>query len=522
MRFLALFTLTAASLLSQPLARFDRTLIIYGSSSGNRARNIVPQSRVFVNATTYSDSTGSVACPGNAQVVLKGTSLCTSSSDNQGSFGFWLPDGDYSYTLQLPAGNIIGPFPFTVTGDSPLRPPQTIDIRSFGAVCNGSNPNSTVDVTAMPAVLAAGWKNIFIPANCTWTVPGGIVPGGTTGINYYGENWLTSRIQPVSTGNAALQTEPLVQMHNINQAHSLNAPPESAPNFDCPNGHYYNLSNGIDPVFTSSCYSEQLIYLNGDTIPGYSIVGIAGTNCRNNGIGDCYFAGTYNTNGVAFRGDIESGNGAGFLCDVNGGTGGQCFSVVENVASNSMIPYTWFSTKRTSGKVVQFNHRVSTFSGDVFYVNMADVSGSFTGKYIDFLKAGVPQFQVDNTGMIIAGGANTISPLITSNYLGTKSLPITVVNGANQNLDIGISSFIILTGASAPFSIGGLLNGTDGRHLKIFNLTGQIMTINNLDGGSAAFNKIFIPKGSNYVCPNTYCVIDLIWYPNQWLMSDAN
>ena len=40
-------------------------------------------------ATTFTDSTGTVACPITSQVVLAGTNTCTSTADAFGNFGFW-------------------------------------------------------------------------------------------------------------------------------------------------------------------------------------------------------------------------------------------------------------------------------------------------------------------------------------------------------------------------------------------------------------------------------------------------
>jgi len=459
------------------------------------------------------------------------------------------------------------------------------DIRRSGAVCNGTDQN-----TAVQAAITAGYVNIFIPAGCVWLVPSAVIPGGTNGITYIGENWLTSKIEPVPTSTAvtaaswtggsatitaaghglvlgqsivvagivpsgyngtfaltgvsgnnltyavtnnpgafvsggtvsgwgAIQAQPLVVLRNMNLFHSINSQPVG---FDCPIYEYLNLTAVTDTAITSTCYSGYHMALNGDSLfPG---VGTSGTNFRNYGSGDTIFIGTYDTNGVGVRADLESGSGTEFLCDINGGSGGgQCFGAVENVVNNSSVPFTWFSTVRTSGNVIQFNHRASTFTGDVFYANMADISGTFSGNYLEFLKAGASMFKLDSTGTITSGGLNTTSPVATSGYVAAKSSGVTVANGANQNLSIGNASFILLTGATAAFSIGGLTGGTDGRQLKIFNLTGQVMTINNSDGGSSAANRIFIPKGSNYVCPNVYCVVDATYYSTtQWVLSNAN
>ena len=67
------------------------------------------------SASTYTDSTGSTACPTYAQVTLPGSTLCTSTTGPQGQFGFWIGAGTYWYKVTTPTGQTYGPYPMTTT-----------------------------------------------------------------------------------------------------------------------------------------------------------------------------------------------------------------------------------------------------------------------------------------------------------------------------------------------------------------------------------------------------------------------
>ena len=68
-------------------------------------------------ATTYTSASASSPCPSYAPVTPStGSTACTSSSDNQGNFGFWIGSGTFYYTVSYPAaagGGTRGPYAFT-------------------------------------------------------------------------------------------------------------------------------------------------------------------------------------------------------------------------------------------------------------------------------------------------------------------------------------------------------------------------------------------------------------------------
>ena len=81
----------------------------------------------------------------------------------------------------------------------------------------------------------------------------------------------------------------------------------------------------------------------------------------------------------------------------------------------------------------------------------------------------------------------------------TPSTPVTMANGANQNVDVGDASFGRIAGPTGAFNFGGLTGGADGRILRLYNTSGQAMTINNDDAGSTAANRIYTNTGGNVV-----------------------
>lgn len=102
-------------------------------------------------------------------------------------------------------------------------------------------------------------------------------------------------------------------------------------------------------------------------------------------------------------------------------------------------------------------------------------------------------FVTSNTSI---GPTSTIKPGFDAHI----SLNLTVVPGANENVNIGNSEFVRFTsGTGAAFSVGGFTGGIDGRVLYLLNTTGQQLTINNNDAGSSPGNKILTLSGANVV-----------------------
>jgi hypothetical protein len=169
------------------MTRFDQQIVLNTLPPGNYSPGVIAQSKISVNSTTYTDSTGLSPCPSNAQIVLRNTSACVSSPDSAGNIGFWMPAGNYQYTITVPAGQIIGPIPITVTGSNitPYFPPQifvtTIQGLPVPPVANTvyliNNGSSSTDCTN-----GGGTNFVWCAYNgFAWTAVGGSGGGGGTG-----------------------------------------------------------------------------------------------------------------------------------------------------------------------------------------------------------------------------------------------------------------------------------------------------------------------------------------------------
>lgn len=76
--------------------------------------------------------------------------------------------------------------------------------------------------------------------------------------------------------------------------------------------------------------------------------------------------------------------------------------------------------------------------------------------------------------------------------------PLTLSNGANNDLAIADAGFVRITGPTGAFSVSGFAAGTDGQVLVIFNTTAQQMTLKNLLTSTAA-NQIQTLTGADIV-----------------------
>ncbi len=106
-------------------------------------------------------------------------------------------------------------------------------------------------------------------------------------------------------------------------------------------------------------------------------------------------------------------------------------------------------------------------------------------------------------GELLAGlNGNPNTTVDINGDLAMRRADITLVNGANNNINIGTASFVRVTGPTGAFSITGIAGGVDGKVVILFNSTNQAMTITSLSGSSTAANQIdtlVTGGGANFV-----------------------
>lgn len=124
--------------------------------------------------------------------------------------------------------------------------------------------------------------------------------------------------------------------------------------------------------------------------------------------------------------------------------------------------------------------------------------------------------------LFIGGSGNIRLPMGTANQVlavdPTGSLPVwttpnsplttprsvvTLVNGANENIDIGNASYVKIVGPTGAFSIGGFTGGSNGRHLWVWQSVAQTCTVTFNSAGSSAGNKIQTMTSANHVMTAT-------------------
>ncbi len=110
---------------------------------------------------------------------------------------------------------------------------------------------------------------------------------------------------------------------------------------------------------------------------------------------------------------------------------------------------------------------------------------------------------VTGSGAVVLAGGPTLGAVTVTGAISTQSFAFAASNGANQNVAIGTTGWLRVSGPSAGFSIGGFTNGLAGRDLYVFNISAQILTINHQDAGSVLANRITTLGGANVTLGGT-------------------
>jgi len=119
--------------------------------------------------TTYTDSTGTTACPATAQLTAPGSSVCTSTTGLQGALGFWYAatSTHLTYTVKTTWG-AFGPYdisPSIGAAGNPAAPGFAVQFANSGASAFQADSNVTVDPAKHTFNAAA-----YCSANGSWNV----------------------------------------------------------------------------------------------------------------------------------------------------------------------------------------------------------------------------------------------------------------------------------------------------------------------------------------------------------------
>ncbi|MDP4199652.1 MAG: hypothetical protein Q8922_03515 [Bacteroidota bacterium] len=124
-------------------------------------------------------------------------------------------------------------------------------------------------------------------------------------------------------------------------------------------------------------------------------------------------------------------------------------------------------------------------------------------------------------------GINTTAPatyLDINGDLATRYSSVSASNGANNNLTIGTSSFVRLTGPTASFSVTGIAGGVDGKMLVLFNATTQQITISNESASSLAANRIWTLNSTGDIVISGKGAVKLIYSAadSRWIVISSS
>jgi|GEM_PF-2222914 len=130
---------------------------------------------------------------------------------------------------------------------------------------------------------------------------------------------------------------------------------------------------------------------------------------------------------------------------------------------------------------------------------------------------------VSTNGNYGIGTAAPNTKLDVNGDLALRSNPVTLANGANNNVAIGSFTNIRITGPSAAFTITGLTGGVNGKTATLYNTTANAMTISNNNVLSLAANRILTLTGADIVVPGPG-VANFIYDTTQslWIFTGYN
>ena len=287
------------------------------------------------------------------------------------------------------------------------------------------------------------------------------------------------------------------------------------------------LPYGIEGTSNNNLVTGNYVFNQVGTVSGQGAGGfsIGGTNNRiignyvGNGCNAPYVAGGSNTvfigNVFELLGSTQVAGSQAFSSDCGtnitfignvciGNNTGPCAFAVTTDASSPQATNTTFigNVAQNCGQGYQLSANAASIIGVSIQggavVNCA-VPLSISGG------AGLSNVSVAGVIGLLNGHANAVKQFLV------------LASGANQNVNPGDSGMLRIIGPNAAFSIGGFSGGIDGRELVLLNPTGQPLTLNNIDPGSAAGNQIATGSGANMTLAHQtvtlrYSLNDSLWF----------
>jgi hypothetical protein len=301
---------------------------------------------------------------------------------------------------------------------------------------------------------------------------------------------------------------------------------------------FQNPAGTFNSTFQAGAQSANITY----TLPLSQ--GSSNTVLTNNGAGTLSWTNT-NTFDWSLLGNSGTVAGTNFLGTTDNvdvvfktfNTEGMRLSASQNLGIGTVAPTSVLHTVASGPKVANYtgnlltNTATSSTASITKYGSEVLSTGTWNGA--SAVNVGL---HVNATGgttnysAIFEGGnvgVNTTAPATKvdiSGDLATRYTAYTASNGANNDIAIGSTSFIRVTGPTAAFSLTGIAGGVDGKLLVIYNSTTQTFTLSNESASSTAANRITTLNSTGDIVINGKGAAKLIYSTadSRWLVMSTS
>ena len=393
--------------------------------------------------------------------------------------------------MNWPMSTYVYGSPFAPLGVNALQPYSTgVDLRYFGGDCNSGASMQAALIKA----IAAGFKNVKLPANCTLQPTADTLPGD---VNIYGEDWNTSTIISSDIVNTNIIQGPHSVVYNVNIRGKFCT--DATPAGVIKNCPIKVAGNGGDAPYPLGIWPNQ--YFSWVTGTSFGSNDRLGMSIIQTGVGDAIFLGVTGVGGAGLRVNPIANNSIGVLIEpglsgilptgvrglrVNNYTndaGGQAILIDRrgnspglaildaNVLATSGAQITSTIVSRTTGDIWDIFHTTSNWAGDMFSASMGNGGGSFGGNFFNLSNGGNSKFRLSSVGQII------IPPMASSSNINMLGIDATgaFVNTSTWQVSKALVNAAVTPIATIALPAGGMTGGelkysvqaTDGVDLQV-------------------------------------------------------
>ena len=152
--------------------------------------------------------------------------------------------------------------------------------------------------------------------------------------------------------------------------------------------------------------------------------------------------------------------------------------------------------------------------------------GTLDSTPVRFITKGITneRMRISATGLVGIGTNSPSTTLDVNGDFAERSTGLTLVNGNNNDIAIGGSSNVRISGPTAAFTITGIQKGFNGKRLFLYNTTGQQLTVaNQSTSTSTTSDRIVTLTGCDLILKDS-CLVELL-YDNtmsRWLVASHN